>query len=158
MNITFKDIDSSDIDLHKDLIYIALWDHPDEPRRPRSVLDDPKVKAYYEDWGQSGDIGIFAMLDDKVMGFIQSRFKESVTEKHADLPEIAIAIFPEFHGCGVASTLFKELIRRVEPIASGLRLGVNPRNEIATKLYEKFDFYFYETPAGRYPQMVLEFN
>ena len=47
MNITFKELNKNDVNLHKEFIYVALWDSPDEERRSRGVLSTPKVEAYY---------------------------------------------------------------------------------------------------------------
>lgn len=157
VNITFHDLTASDLELHKDFIYVALWDHPDDPRRPRSVLDTLVVKAYYMDWGQDDDMGIIAYIDDRPAGFIQLRVKESVTEAFAALPELAISVFPSFQGKGVATMLFKALRSRAEGRFKGIRLGVNPKNLAAISLYEKLGFQFYAFPDGFYPQMVLLF-
>jgi ribosomal protein S18 acetylase RimI-like enzyme len=158
MEIKLRDIALGDIELQKELIYIALWDHPDEPRRAISVLEAPEIKAYYENWGQWGDVGIVAMIHGKPAGFIQSRFKDSDTEKYANYPELSIAVFSQFREYGVATTMFIELISRVKDFSSGLRLGVHPRNEAAINLYHKFGFEFYEHPEGCFPQMALKFD
>lgn len=157
MTVSFRQLTPDDTELHRELIYVALWDHPDDPRRPRSVLDSAVVRAYYEDWGQKDDIGILAFQDDKPAGFIQLRFKECVTEQYADLPELVIAVFPEFHRQGIAGKLFGELLALAESRYAGIRLGVNPRNDAAISLYKKLGFSFYAHPEGGYPQMALLF-
>jgi hypothetical protein len=44
-----------------DMFYVALWDAPDEPRRPRSVLDNPIIRKLAEDWGRPADYGRVAL-------------------------------------------------------------------------------------------------
>ena len=156
-SISLRLLTPDDSELHKELIYVALWDHPDEPRRPRSVLDSPVVKAYYEDWGQKGDFGMLALVDDQPAGFIQLRMKHCITDQYADLPELAIAVFPQYHRQGIAGQLFEKLLDHAQPRFKGIRLGVNPRNEAAISLYEKFGFSVYAQPEGAYPQMVMMF-
>lgn len=157
MTISFRQLTPDDIELHRQLIYTALWDHPDEPRRPRAVLDSPVVKAYYELWGQQDDFGLLAYVGDQPAGFIQLRMKHCITDQYADLPELAIAVFPEYHRQGIAWRLFAKLLDHAQSRFKGIRLGVNPRNTAAISLYEKLGFSVYAQPEGAYPQMVLLF-
>jgi ribosomal protein S18 acetylase RimI-like enzyme len=157
LNLTFREINTADISLHKEFIYLALWDHPDEERRPRAVLEDPKIRAYYEGWGHEGDLGFIAHVDEQATGFIQVRVKYSPTEHYVDFPELAIAVCPKYQGFGIGSKLINVIIERLKGVSPGIRLGVHPKNEGAINLYKKFDFEFYEHLEGLYPQMVLKF-
>ena len=158
LNITYKELNTNDADLHKELIYVALWDSPDEERRPRSVLSTPKVEAYYIKWGQPNDVGLIAYVDGVASGFIQLRIKECITEEYADYPELAIAVLPQYQGKGIGKLLYSKLVSEVKSQYLGIRLGVNPKNKVAIKLYEKLGFNFYAHPEGSYPQMVIQFN
>ncbi|MAQ99464.1 MAG: GNAT family N-acetyltransferase [Oceanospirillaceae bacterium] len=158
MNIQIRRLTPADAELQKELIYIALWDHPDEPRRPVNVLEHPVVRAYYEDWGREGDIGLLAVSNDRPAGFIQLRTKECVTEEYASFPELSIAVFPEFHRQGVAGILWNALCEEARDQFPGVRLGVHPRNDAAITLYKKLGFTVYAHPPGAYPQMVLHFE
>jgi len=158
LEITYKELNKSDIELHKELIYVALWDSPDEPRRSRTVLSTPKVEAYYINWGQPNDVGFIAYVDGVTAGFIQLRVKESITKEYADYPELAIAVLPQYQGRGIGKLMYSKLLSKVKNKHLGIRLGVNPKNEIAIKLYRNLNFTFYAHPEGFYPQMVVEFN
>ncbi|WP_070971205.1 GNAT family N-acetyltransferase [Vibrio sonorensis] len=148
----FQVVKESDVELQKQFLLIALWTPDNEPDHKPEVLEAPRVKEFYEDWGREGDVGFIAFSpDNKPMGLIQSRFKSSLTKKYSDYPEIAIAVFSEYRGTGVASALMQHLI---EHSATGLRLGVHPQNVAARKLYEKFGFREYEIHESGFPQMV----
>jgi ribosomal protein S18 acetylase RimI-like enzyme len=158
LNITFKELKKKDVELHKEFIYVALWDSPDETRRSRSVLSTPKVEAYYINWGQPNDVGLIAYYDGLAAGLIQLRVKESITKEYAEYPELAIAVLPQYQGRGIGNLMYSKLVSKVESQHSGIRLGVNPKNEVAIKLYKKLDFNFYAHPEGSYPQMVVKFD
>lgn len=158
MEITYKELNRSDLDLHKEFIYVALWDSPNEPRRPKTVLNTPKVEAYYSNWGQQDDVGFIAYVDGLTAGFIQVRVKESVTEEYADYPELAISVLPQYQGKGIGRLLYSKLISEIKGKYPGVRLGVHPENEAAIKLYKKLSFNFYAHPKGFYPQMVVKFD
>ena len=158
MKTALKKLTLEDAELHKEFIYVALWDHPDDERRPRSSLESSAVKAYYENWGAEHDIGYIAYIKDQPAGFIQSRVKDSITAEFSGYPELSIAVFSEYQRKGIASLLYSKIIQEIKDNYQGTRLGVNPKNTAAINLYQKLGFECYSTPTGGYPQMVLHFS
>lgn len=158
MEITYKELTKCDINLHKEFIYIALWDSPDEQRRSKNVLNNPKVEAYYADWGKTDDVGIIAYIEGKAVGLIQLRIKESITEEYSGYPELAISVLPQYQGMGLGMQMYNKLLSKGKHKYPGIRLGVHPKNNMAIKLYKKLNFNFYAHPEGFYPQMVIKFN
>ncbi len=153
----FQKITKSDIELQKNLLFVALWTPKDEPKHDRKVLELPHISEYFESWGKRDDLGFFVFSNDgHSVGIIQARIKSSQNGKYSNYPEIAIAVLPEYCGEGVGSLLMDKLISEIGNNYDGLRLGVHPKNEVAIKLYEKFGFVVYETGNGGYLQMVRE--
>ena len=152
--MNFREVTPSDSELQNGLLFVALWTPDDEPDHDLQVLELPHIKEYFDDWGQAGDFGLFA-LDDAggVMGLVQIRYKSSLTELHADCPELALAVNPAFRGRGVASALMRELFSNTDQSALGVRLGVHPKNNVALSLYEKFGFETYQVVESGYLQM-----
>ena len=146
------------------MLYIALWDPPDEPRRPRSVLENPLIRRYVENWGSDDgdDFGLAtcAPKTGEPVGAVWARCgpDSSGPENYGcDYPELGIGIRPEHQGMGIGSRLMDQFIESLRPRVDGLRLGVHPRNSPAKRLYEKFGFVEFAIGAGDYPQMKLEF-
>ncbi|GAM71169.1 histone acetyltransferase HPA2 [Vibrio sp. JCM 19236] len=145
----------SEAEIQKELLFTALWKPEDETPHTKADLELPHIKEYYQNWGKQGDLALVAVNgDDAPIGLIQIRHKTSVTKDHAEHPELAMAVFPEYHGKGIAKALFNELFTRIENTESGIRLGVHPKNQKAIGLYERFGFRVYDTPDKGYPQMV----
>jgi ribosomal protein S18 acetylase RimI-like enzyme len=67
-----------------------------------------------------------------------------------------IAVSENVQGKGVGSFLMDCFIESLKDRVKGLRLGVNPRNTRAIRLYEKFGFIRYAAGAGGYLQMKLD--
>ena len=151
----FRDITNSDIELQKRLLFVALWTPPNEPAHPFSVLESPHIKEYFSDWGQQGDTGFFAFNEqNEATGIIQLRYKSSPSKAYANYPELAIAVNVEFRRQGIAFALLSEMLQRTKHLATGIRLGVHPKNSSAIALYKKFNFAIYETAPSSYLQMV----
>jgi len=150
----------SDQDFLWDALYIALWDSPEEERRPRSVLENPVIRRYVEGWGRPQDFGLMAVDgNDSPVGAIWARLDgHEESEGHGSTyPCLGIAVLDQFQGLGIGSGLMERFIADLREQESGLRLGVNPKNTRAIGLYEKFGFREYAVGARGYPQMKLSF-
>ena len=109
---SIREVEAADQPILWDLLYEALWDPPTGPRRPKSVLSNPHVAAYVQDWGSNKtDLGFFAISHDgSVVGGILSRLLlpplQGGAFYDADTPQLGIAVFPNFKGQGLGTNLF----------------------------------------------------
>lgn len=158
---TTRKIESSDQAFLWDMLYLALWDAPEEARKPRSVLNSPKISRLVENWGRPEDLGLIALdLDSKrQVGAIWTRLDgyDQIEGYGCQYPVLGIAVSEGCQGKGVGTVLLAHLIESARDRVPGLRLGVHPRNKTAIGLYEKFGFRDYAVGLGGYPQMKLEF-
>jgi len=149
-----------DQDFLWDALYIALWDSPEDERRPRRVLKNPVIRRYVEGWGRPQDFGLVAVDEnDSRLGAIWARLDgHEESEGHGcNYPCLGIAVLDQFHGLGIGSGLMERFIADLRGQELGLRLGVNPKNTRAITLYEKFGFREYAIGSGGYLQMKLSF-
>ena len=160
-NWSCREATPADQDFLWEMLYVALWDPPRIPPRPRSVLQHPRVRLYVEGWGREGDCGLVAIDPEsgEKAGAIWTRLVPPATNPDygCPYPEIGMAVRPECHGRGAGTALLEALIESLRTRVEGLRLGVHPENEVAMRLYEKFGFAQYAIGAGDYPQMKLGF-
>ena len=124
--------------------------------RTRSILKDPIIRSFYEDWGKPDDIGFAAMKKSKMVGAVWSRMKECVTREFVEYPELGIGVLPEYQNMGIGSLLLKTLIETCRKKYPGLRLGVNEKAVRVLSLYNKFGFIEYNKYHGS-PQLQLTF-
>lgn len=145
-----------------ELLYVALWDAPDEPRRPRSVLEDPRIRRLVEDWGRPEDyaLGAVEVASGQVVGAIWSRLDryDQLDDFGCSFPCLGIGIFEAHQGRGLGRALMAQFIKDLRLRVPGLRLGANPKNDRARALYEKMGFVEYAIGGGGYPQMRLDFS
>jgi ribosomal protein S18 acetylase RimI-like enzyme len=108
-----READASDQPVLWDLLYEALWDPPTGPRRPRSVMSNPLIAAYVENWGSLGtDLGFLAIAGEgTVAGGILSRLLVPPLQGGAfyddQTPQLGIAVFPAFQNQGIGTSLFR---------------------------------------------------
>ena len=161
MSWAIRNLTADDQNLLWELLYVALWDPPDTPRRPRSVLDDPRIRRLVEDWGRDEDFGLVALEPNSgaPAGAVWTRLDrhDGLEDYGCPFPALGVAVFPEFHRRGAGHAMMSEFIKSLRPRVAGLRLGVHPKNTAARSLYEKLGFTEYAIGAGGYPQMKLVF-
>lgn len=94
---------------------------------------DPHVRAYVEDWGKEGDHALIAWEDDQPVGAAWVRYLPHGYGYIADdVPELAVAVIPEFQSRGIATKLISKLHSKLydEGIES-VSLSVNHANPAA---------------------------
>ncbi len=145
-----------------EMLYVALWDAPDEKRRPRTVLDNSVIRRLVEDWGRPDDFGLVAVdpANGRRVGAIWSRLDryDQLDDFGCPYPCLGIGVEEAFQGTGVGSCLMQAFIAALKDRIEGLRLGVHPMNHVAQSLYRKYEFVEYAVGHGGYPQMRLPFR
>ena len=88
-----------------------LWDAPDEPRRPRTVIEHPQIRQLVADWGRPEDFGLLAMdaQSEKVAGGIWTRLDgwDGMPGYGCDYPALGIAVLEGYQGRGLGQMLMQ---------------------------------------------------
>ena len=131
-----------------EMLYEAVNWHDDgaEERPPLDeILARPENARYVEHWGRSGDVVFFALdrRDEPVAAAWYRRFTADAPGYGYvadDIPEISIAVYPEFRGQKVGSLLMGALTARAErDHERALSLSVHHDNP-ARRLYVRYGF------------------
>ena len=122
-------------------LYEAIYTEPGTPRPPRSVIEDPALRAYVEGFGaRPGDIAICAEEDGEVVGAAWARFMHGYGFVDSAVPELAVSVLPAWRGRGIGTTLLKGLIERCSAAGfPAISLSVQRANP-AARLYERLGF------------------
>jgi ribosomal protein S18 acetylase RimI-like enzyme len=148
-----------------EMLYEAVyWRDDGAEERPAldELLSRPETARYVTDWGRTGDAAVFALdRRDEPVGAAWSRQFTASAPGYGyvadDVPELAIAVFPEFRGQRVGSLLLGSLIAKAQ--SQGVRalsLSVNRDND-ARRLYARHGFEVVSEHDDVYT-MLLEFE
>lgn len=128
-----------------EMLYQAIYIAPGSPPLPRIILQQPELAHYAADWGRPGDLGILAVLNEtsQPVGAAWLRLFAAEDPGYgfvaADIPEVSVALLPDFRGMGVGTVLLAELILAASTHYPALSLSVSPGNP-AQRLYERLGF------------------
>lgn len=141
--LAFRGLHSSDQAKLWKWLHIALWDPPPAPPRPRSVLQDARVRIYAENWGLPTDVGVVAVLDGRDAGACWMRLiPDGLGLAYVDeqTPQLGIALEPKYQHRGFGKHLLTEALRAAwEHGYRQVSLTVHPENP-AIALYRACGF------------------
>ncbi|MDO3410482.1 GNAT family N-acetyltransferase [Saccharibacillus sp. CPCC 101409] len=129
-----------------EMLFQSLFVREGDPPFERSVLDEPAIRKYMEDWGRAGDTGFVAESEQgRPLGAVTARFFDEAHKGYGyvadDVPELGMALLPEARGLGLGTALLEALFEKLrEDGVERVSLSVDPGNEPAVKLYRRFGF------------------
>ncbi|MEQ1639112.1 MAG: GNAT family N-acetyltransferase [Methylococcales bacterium] len=121
--------------------HAALLEYDSEPMV--AVRSNPILANYVDGWGRTGDIGIIAEHENKLLGAAWFRlFPEDskgwgwIDEK---TPEVSIAVLPELRQRGIGTSMLTRLLEIACKENEMLSLAVRSTNP-AVRLYQRLGF------------------
>ena len=164
MEFYIREGGKKDLPFLKEMLYFAaFWqiaDGIDNAKIP-NLPDDPQISIIFHEWGKSGDIAFIAENEDgQQIGAAWYRFYTLDAHSYgfidSDIPEIGIAVKPDFRGSGVGTAILKRLIEKAaKRNIRALSLSVE-RNNYAAELYKKFEFVNIGNSADSHWTMMLK--
>lgn len=148
--IRLRPLESRDAPFLEEMLYQAIWTPPGEARPPRSVIFEPALQAYVEQWASlEGDMGFMAYdpAGGRCAGAIWLRHLRAPGGYgywNDETPELSMAVVPEARGRGIGSRLLQAVTSAAACEGTAISLSVAARNP-AVRLYERFGFVTAET-------------
>lgn len=143
--LLIREVEQSDIPFLWEMLYYAAHMAEDGAIHYEAAKDNPFLAQYVQNWGKPGDLGFVAvdLTSAQKIGAAWVRLliadKTSVTYQDDATPELAIAVSPDWMGCGVGTALMTNLIRSARQHYPALVLSVRSDNP-AVRLYQRFGF------------------
>lgn len=144
-DLKIRRIKATEIKFLEDMLFEAIYIPEGEPCLPRSIIKDPSLAKYIENWGKdNSDIALVAETNEKLIGAIWVR-KFSETNKgygyiDETIPEMGMAIYSEYRNKGIGKRFIEEMkLTLQEKDFKAVSLNVDKAN-YAFKFYQKEGF------------------
>ena len=160
MGYLFRTMKPGEAEFLKEMQYEALYVPEGGEPFPKTIVEDPGIAKYYENWGRAGDMAIVAVDEDTetLVGAIWARLFTAERAGYgfvdAHTPELSIAMLPHFRGKGIGTKLLASFITLARQKKIGaLSLSVDRANP-AIRLYQRSGFK--EVKPGPNPTLLLK--
>jgi GNAT superfamily N-acetyltransferase len=108
-----------------------------------SVRQQPYLARYALNWGRMGDLGYVALIDTIPIGAAWLRLwlgeDKGFGYVKDEIPELAIAVVPEYRGQGIGSRLLTQILGTAKINYPAVSLSVRVNNPVV-RLYERTGF------------------
>lgn len=155
-SVSIRPLGIDDAPFLEEMLHQGIWVAPGEPEPPRSIISDPVLRRYLDDWAlRHGDFGFLAFdpLDGRPLGAARLR-KLRAPGGYGywddETPELSMAVVPDARGQGVGTRLLTE-VTCADAGLSAISLSVAAENP-AVRLYERLGF---ATVAWRGESLVM---
>lgn len=136
-----RPMDKTEVLLLTDFLYEAIFQKENEPCLSRTVLQEPDIWVYIDNFGKKkDDYCLVAEVDGKVVGAVWTRFIKAYGFIDDDTPEIAISVYTEYRGKGIGTKLLKEMIAFLKDKGYRQVSLIVDKDNYAAKLYKDLGF------------------
>lgn len=154
MNVLIRSIRQGDEEFLWKMLYYAAHVQEDGEVSEDAAKSNPDLKKYVQDWGRETDIGVIALHPQEKFpsGAAWVRLLERGKEAHIgiddNIPELAIAVLPDYIGQGIGTQMLASLLEAASKVHPGVMLSVR-KNNPARHLYERMGFEVVGTAINR---------
>lgn len=141
MSCAIRMLQESDYPLMRDFLYEDIFVPEGEAPPPRSILDLPELRIYYEGYGtQPGDIGCVVEYEGEVVGMAWTRIIDDYGHIADDIPSLSVSLLEGYRGRGLGTRLLEVLFVKLKQAGfHKISLSVQRANA-ALRLYERLGF------------------
>lgn len=113
-NYTVRNMKDSEFYLLEDFLYEAIFQRDKNNLLPRSVVNQPELRIFIDNFGKKDDYCLVAECEEKVIGAVWTRILAGDVKGFGNIddktPEFAISLYKEYRGLGIGTTLMKSML------------------------------------------------
>ena len=136
-----RELREDETGLLREFLYEALFVPEGADPFPRSILDDPHLRIYTDDFGsRDSDHCLVAEADGKVVGAIWARIMDDYGHVDDETPSLSLSLFKEYRGRGIGTQLLAKMLEMLKERGyQKTSLSVQKAN-YAVRMYRKAGF------------------
>ena len=136
-----RQLRDDEVELLKAFLYEAIFVPEGVTPPDRSIIEQPELSLYYEDFGSGpADHCLVAEVDGKVVGAVWTRIMNDYGHVDDDTPSFAVSLYKEYRGQGIGTAMMRKmLVLLKEQGYKRASLAVQKAN-YAVRMYEAVGF------------------
>lgn len=160
MNIKIRPICINEIPVLKDFLYEAIFQKDENNLIRRSVIEQPEIKVFIENFGRKDDNCLVAVDGDKIVGAVWTRILSGTVKGFGNIdsqtPEFAISLYKEYRGKGIGTRLMLAMLQLLKEKGYAKTSLAVQKDNYAVKMYQNVGFSIIDENEEEYI-MVCEF-
>lgn len=133
-----------EIPLLSDFLYEAIFQRDEQNPIPRSIIDQPEIKVFIEDFGKKDDHCLVAVDGRKIVGAVWTRILSGEVKGFGsvdeDTPEFAISLYKAYRGKGIGTDLMHQMLCLLKDKGYRQASLAVQKDNYAVKMYKKAGF------------------
>ncbi len=144
MTYTIRAMHPSEYAWLADFLYEAIFQRDCDAPVPRSIIEQPELKVYIEDFGKPDDYCLVADCDGKIVGAVWARILCGHVKGFGNIdnetPEFAIALKKAYRNKGIGTALMKAMLKLLKGKGYKRTSLAVQKDNYAVKMYTDVGF------------------
>ena len=140
MDYKIREIRKNEYSVLSDFLYEAIFIPEGMDKPPKSIIEQPELQVYIEDFGKKDDWCLVAEVKGKIVGAVWVRIMNDYGHIDNETPSFAISLYEEYRNMGIGTALMRDMLEFLKN--KGYRrtsLSVQKVN-YAVRMYQKVGF------------------
>ena len=109
-NYVIRKIKSDEYGILDDFLYEAIFIPEGIKPPPKSIIEQPELQVYVENFGKKDDYCLVAEINNKIIGAVWVRIMDDYGHIDNNTPSLAISLYKEFRGQGIGTALLANIL------------------------------------------------
>ncbi|MCI8292795.1 MAG: GNAT family N-acetyltransferase [Hespellia sp.] len=140
MDYKIREMTRNEYPILSDFLYEAIFIPEGIGKPPKSIIEQPELQVYIEDFGKADDWCFVAEIKEKIVGAVWVRIMNDYGHVDDETPSFAISLYVEYRNLGIGTALMRTMLQFLrEKGYKQASLSVQKAN-YAVRMYRKVGF------------------
>ena len=110
MDYKIREIRKNEYPILSDFLYEAIFIPEGMDKPPKSIIEQPELQVYVEDFGKEDDWCLVAEVKGEIVGAVWVRIMDDYGHIDNETPSFAISLYAEYRNMGIGITLMRDML------------------------------------------------
>lgn len=110
MDYKIREIRKNEYPILSDFLYEAVFVPEGMDKPPKSIIEQPELQVYVEDFGKADDWCLVAEVKGKIVGAVWVRIMDDYGHIDNETPSFAISLYAEYRNMGIGIALMRDML------------------------------------------------
>mgnify|MGYP002508501040 FL=1 len=110
MDYKIREIRKNEYPILSDFLYEAIFIPEGMDKPPKSIIEQPELQVYVEDFGKEDDWCLVAEVKGKIVGAVWVRIMDDYGHIDNETLSFAISLYAEYRNMGIGIALMRDML------------------------------------------------